>query len=351
LCLSAPLRATTTWFPIPQFFSTTGVPLAGGQVFSYAAGTTMQQPTYTDSTGLVQNANPVILDSTGKPTQGIWLSSAGYKIVVEDSMGNIQWFQDNLVFGAATSSTAFSAITAATNSNAGNFIASGNTWNFNTATALLIPSLAGCVPTASSSICYDATANKYVFGQNGSTISYGLTSPACAAHNFVNTPATFSAAASCAQPASADISDGTGSGVVARQTSPALTTPSIGGTTITNVPWFVGSAAFNANSINASNTNPFFQFNVAGGAITIKEFDLSLLISTGSCASFPSYVLNGSVTGVLSTITLANGTTSYRNTGLNVSVPNNQVIDIHQSAGGSMCTIPAGNFTFMYQMQ
>lgn len=382
-------KAATNWFPIPQFFSTAGQPLAGGQVFTYAAGTTTPQATYTDSTGLVQNANPVILDSTGKPTQGIWLSSAAYKIVVEDSNNNIQWFQDNLVFGSASSTTAFSAITAATNSNAGNFIITTSTWNFTGATALLIPIAAGCVPITSGSICYDSTNNKYVFGQNGSTVSFGLTSPACAANQFVNTPATATAAASCVQPAFSNISGnlalaqtptgGTSSNflrgdqtwnqvafsnltgtITAGQipsgialTSPALTTPTIGGTTITNVPWMVGSARFESNSINASNTNPFFIFNVAGGAITIKEFDLAFLTGTGSCTGFPSYVLYDETTpGTLSTITLANGTVLYRNTPLSISVPNNHVLDIHQSAGGTGCTTTTnGTFSFMYQMQ
>lgn len=79
--------------PIARFFNSAGAPLAGGQVFTYAAGTTTPLPSYTDSTALTANTNPVILDSTGSAS--IWISGA-YKIVLEDSVGNVQWTEDNV---------------------------------------------------------------------------------------------------------------------------------------------------------------------------------------------------------------------------------------------------------------
>ena len=53
--------------PVPkiQFFDASGRPLAFGCVFSYQSGTTTPLATYTDSTGTVQNTNPVILDAGG----------------------------------------------------------------------------------------------------------------------------------------------------------------------------------------------------------------------------------------------------------------------------------------------
>ena len=54
-----------------RFFDSTGVPLAGGKLFTYAAGTTTKQTTYTDSTAGTQNTNPVILDSQGYAS--VWL--------------------------------------------------------------------------------------------------------------------------------------------------------------------------------------------------------------------------------------------------------------------------------------
>lgn len=66
----------------PQFFDGNGKPLASGCIFTYAAGTTTNQATYTDSTGTVQNANPIILNSGGFPPSAIWLSSLSYKFKV-----------------------------------------------------------------------------------------------------------------------------------------------------------------------------------------------------------------------------------------------------------------------------
>lgn len=62
-----------------------GNPLAGGKVFTYAAGTLTPKATYTTQAGDVANANPVELDSTGRAN--IWLASGAYKFVVTDSTG------------------------------------------------------------------------------------------------------------------------------------------------------------------------------------------------------------------------------------------------------------------------
>lgn len=71
--------------PKLQFQDVNGKPLSGGCIFTYAAGSTTPQATYTDSTGTTQNTNPVILDAGGKAS--IWLSSSAYKIAVWSSGG------------------------------------------------------------------------------------------------------------------------------------------------------------------------------------------------------------------------------------------------------------------------
>lgn len=50
-----------------QFFNpnNSGAPAAGYLLFTYIAGTSTKQATWTDSTQLVQNSNPIILDSNG----------------------------------------------------------------------------------------------------------------------------------------------------------------------------------------------------------------------------------------------------------------------------------------------
>ena len=50
-----------------QFFSSIGLPLSGGKVYTYQAGSSTPLATYTDNTGNVANANPIILGSDGRP--------------------------------------------------------------------------------------------------------------------------------------------------------------------------------------------------------------------------------------------------------------------------------------------
>lgn len=69
-----------------QLFTNSGVVLAGGKIFTYVAGSTTPQATWTDSTQVVQNANPIILDSAGRIPNEVWLADGvAYKFVVADS--------------------------------------------------------------------------------------------------------------------------------------------------------------------------------------------------------------------------------------------------------------------------
>lgn len=82
-----------------RFFNNNGVPLNGGQLFSYAAGTTTPLATYTDETGATPNANPTILDSSGYAD--VWLSPGkAYKFILEDSLNNQLWTKDNITQGS-----------------------------------------------------------------------------------------------------------------------------------------------------------------------------------------------------------------------------------------------------------
>lgn len=71
-----------------QAFYPNGSLLAGGQLFTYAAGTTTPQATYVDSTQTTQNTNPVILNASGQAN--VWLDpTLSYKFVLQDKFGNI----------------------------------------------------------------------------------------------------------------------------------------------------------------------------------------------------------------------------------------------------------------------
>lgn len=79
--------------PYSYFADSNGAPLAGGKIYTYIAGTTTPQASYTDSTAITPLANPVILDSAGRAQ--IWLSGT-YKIVVKDSLDNTISTTDNI---------------------------------------------------------------------------------------------------------------------------------------------------------------------------------------------------------------------------------------------------------------
>lgn len=70
--------------PKLQFFGTDGLPLVGGKLYTYAAGTTTPLATYVDYHGVTENTNPIILDSNGEAD--VWLpSTTSYKYVLKDS--------------------------------------------------------------------------------------------------------------------------------------------------------------------------------------------------------------------------------------------------------------------------
>ena len=73
-----------------QYFTNAGIPLNGGKVNTYLAGTSTPQATYTDSTGGTPNGNPIILDSAGRlPSVSIWQpGGVALKIILTDSSNN-----------------------------------------------------------------------------------------------------------------------------------------------------------------------------------------------------------------------------------------------------------------------
>lgn len=88
--------ATTSLSPTPklQFFDLNGAPLSGGLLYTYAAGTTTPLASYTDSTGLIANTNPIVLDSRGEAN--VWLSGGVYKFALYTSAGVLIWTVDNI---------------------------------------------------------------------------------------------------------------------------------------------------------------------------------------------------------------------------------------------------------------
>lgn len=96
--------------PIQQYTDNNGNLLVGGQLFSYAAGTTTKQAAFTDAGGLTALPNPVILNARGEVAPsalgtscGMWLDpTLAYKFVLApandtDPPTNAIWTIDNVV--------------------------------------------------------------------------------------------------------------------------------------------------------------------------------------------------------------------------------------------------------------
>ncbi|HEX3941378.1 MAG TPA: hypothetical protein VHX11_07850 [Acidobacteriaceae bacterium] len=88
LGLAAFAQTPVVLSPVPQlqFFDASGRTLAFGCVFTYASGTTTPLATFTDSTGITQNANPVVLSAGG--SANIWIEAGvAYSFRVKSSGG------------------------------------------------------------------------------------------------------------------------------------------------------------------------------------------------------------------------------------------------------------------------
>lgn len=82
-----------------QFFDNNGVPLSGGKLYTYEAGSSTPKTTYTSSTGLTPHTNPIILDSAGRIQEDneVWLSGdSAYKFILKTSVDYTLSSWDNL---------------------------------------------------------------------------------------------------------------------------------------------------------------------------------------------------------------------------------------------------------------
>ncbi len=104
LAFLAPLAFAQTVTPIQRplvsFVDENGSPCAGCKLYTYIAGSTTPQPTYTNSTGMSQNTNPVTLDASGSAQ--IWMGISPYKFVLKDALGVTVWTVDNVPASAGT---------------------------------------------------------------------------------------------------------------------------------------------------------------------------------------------------------------------------------------------------------
>lgn len=68
------------------FLDAEGIPLVGGKIYTYQAGSTTPLDTYTDYNGTIANTNPIILGTDGRTPDEIWLTYGyNYKFIIKDA--------------------------------------------------------------------------------------------------------------------------------------------------------------------------------------------------------------------------------------------------------------------------
>jgi hypothetical protein len=96
-------------FPVGYIFlDDSGIPVNAGKVYFYRTGTTTAQNTYSDSTLDTANANPVVLNSSGRATTAIYgdpSSGFDYRVTLKTSADVQIWQYDDIVVDGADTAT------------------------------------------------------------------------------------------------------------------------------------------------------------------------------------------------------------------------------------------------------
>src|SRR5574337_215275 len=172
----------------PKFHGTdpsTGMPLVGGLLYTYAAGTSTPLATYADSGLTTPNANPIVLDASGEAL--LYCGALSYKLVLCNSLGAQLWSVDNYApniasIGADAQWVAYGAT--ATQTSATTFSVSGDqTAVFGVGRRLRSSNTGGTVYSTVQSSSYAAgTTSVVVTNDTGSldggfsSLAYGLVS-------------------------------------------------------------------------------------------------------------------------------------------------------------------------------
>jgi hypothetical protein len=127
----------------PQFTDSDGLLLSGGKIYTYAEdSTSVKQTTYTTVEGNVPNPNPIVLDSSGRLPNPIWLvDGQRYNIVVKNNQDQLVTSQ-NRVAGVVPATTGNIGLAPIYNdrvfrSNNGEILANGKVYTYATNTFTL----------------------------------------------------------------------------------------------------------------------------------------------------------------------------------------------------------------------
>jgi hypothetical protein len=79
------------------FLDSEGIPLVGGKIYTYQAGSSTPLDTYTDFNGNIANSNPIVLGTDGRTPNEIWLTNGyNYKFVIKTASDVTIQTLDNL---------------------------------------------------------------------------------------------------------------------------------------------------------------------------------------------------------------------------------------------------------------
>lgn len=113
-----------------QFLDNSGNPLTGGLLYTYAAGTTTPEITYTTINGTTQNSNPIVMDAAGRLESEVWLTGGvAYKLILRDSAGGLLGTYDDIygINDLSTNGVAWADVTSTPTTLAGYGITDGIT--------------------------------------------------------------------------------------------------------------------------------------------------------------------------------------------------------------------------------
>jgi len=144
-----------------QFFDDSGVPLAGGLIYTYAAGGTTPLVTYTSSSGLIAHPNPIVLDSAGRINE-IWIAEGtSYKFVLKSATNVLIGSFDNLFPIASLPVSIYNGGTGATTADGARINLGLGTYLVPTGSLIMWPS--NTIPT-DWKLCNGAAISRVTYG-------------------------------------------------------------------------------------------------------------------------------------------------------------------------------------------
>lgn len=161
-----------------QFLDNSGDPLTGGLLYTYAAGTTTPETTYTTINGTTPNPNPIVMDAAGRLESEVWLTGGvAYKVVLKDSTGGLLGTYDDIygINDVSATGVPWADVTGTPTTLAGYGITDGITaaTAASTYAPIASPSLTGTT-TIEDSAGTDYTAGYLDVPQIAQTANYGL---------------------------------------------------------------------------------------------------------------------------------------------------------------------------------